>query len=206
MRVLKPLLFVLLAFLATPLLAQVAPPPEAGNPYEGRVSVTDQGATSRDQGLREALAQVVSRVSGTGAPATAAGVIARAPQFVTRYGFARDPAGALQLVAAFDKPALDAQLRGLGLAIFGYAAAPAEDLRLRVSGIRDARGYARMMSAVRAVPGVQTLNVESSEADSVDLLIRAEGGRGRIVPALLASRQFADVSASSALPQLQFLP
>lgn len=206
MRVLNPLLLVFLCLLAPPLPAQVAPPAETVNPYEGRVSVADQSATSRDQGLREALAQVIGRVSGAGAPATAAGVVARAPQFVTRYGFARDPAGALQLVAAFDKPALDAQLRGLGLAIFGYAAAPAEDLRLRVSGIRDAHGYARMMNAVRAVPGVQTLNVEASEADTIDLLIRAEGGRGRIVPALLASRQFADVSASPALPQLQFLP
>lgn len=205
MRFLTPLLFVLCTAMTVPATAQ-STAPAAANPYEASVGVSDQSTASRDRGLREALAQVVVRVSGPSAPSTAAGLIARAPQYVSRYGFQRDPAGALQLVAAFDRSALDTQLRALGLPVWGYAAAPPEDLRLRISGVRDARGYSRALTALRAVPGVQNLNVEAFETDHIDLLVRAEGGRGRIVPALLASRQFAEIATGgAAFTQLQLL-
>src|SRR5690606_16890659 len=93
-------------------------------------------------------------------------------------------------VAAFDRPALDQQLRSLGLPVWGYTAAPAEDVLLLISGLRDAQGFARAMNAVRAVPGVRSVAVASAEADRLSLTVRAEGGASRVGPALLASRQF----------------
>ena len=203
MRTLLTVVIVLLGAAALPTHAQA---PAAGeNPYEGRVGVADQSAASRDQALREALGQVVARVSGPSAPASAAGIIARAPQLVSRYGFQRGADDQLELVAAFDRPALDQQLRSLGLPVWGYTAAPAEDVVLLISGLRDAQGYSRAMSAVRAVPGVRAVAVASAEADRLHLTVRAEGGASRVGPALLASRQFVQEQTAEG-PSLRLLP
>lgn len=203
MRALLTFVLVLLCAAALPARAQAPAPGE--NPYEGRVGVPDQSTTSRDQGLREALGQVVGRVSGPDAPATAAGIIARAPQLVSRYGFQRNADNQLELVAAFDRPALDQQLRSLGLPVWGYTAAPAEDVVLLISGLRDAQSFSRAMNAVRAVPGVRGVAVAGAEADRLSLTVRAEGGAGRVGPALLASRQFVQEQTAEG-PSLRLLP
>jgi hypothetical protein len=74
MRLLIAVIFIVLALPAGPAAAQSD---AAANPYEGRAPVADQSSASRDGGLRNALAQVVERVSGPGSatatrPATAA--------------------------------------------------------------------------------------------------------------------------------------
>ncbi|MGH8444722.1 MAG: DUF2066 domain-containing protein, partial [Solimonas sp.] len=153
MRHLPAVLFAVFASLtAAPLAAQT----DAPDAYEGRAAVGDQSNASREQGLREALAQVVARVSGPGSAASAGPVIARASQFVQRYGFVQDAGGPLQLVASFDKTAVDGQLRALGLPVWGYGSAPAEEVAVSVSGLRGGEDYARVLAALRAVPGVKT--------------------------------------------------
>lgn len=204
---LAPLLLVLGLFLAVPAIAQTAVSTDvAVNPYEGRVNVADQSNASRDAGLREALAQVVTRVSGAGAPATAAGLIARATQYVQTYGFVRDASGGLQLVARFDNRALDQQLRALGLPVWGYAAAPSADLALRIANVRGGVQYARVMAALRAVPGVQAVVVTAAQQDLLDLVIRAEGGEARVLQVLRGTRQFVDLAPVNGVAVLQYLP
>lgn len=205
MRALLVSVFVLLAAATGSATAQQAETTASENPYEARVSVADQSPASRDQGLREALAQVVARVSGPGAAANAAGIVARAPQLVSRYGFERGSEGQLELVAAFDRAALDQQLRGLGLAVWGYTAAPAEDVRLTVSGVRDAGAYVRALNAVRAGAGVRSVAVEAASTDRLQLLVRAEGGASRLMPQLLASHRFSSEATAEA-PVLRLLP
>lgn len=181
-----------------PAAAQTASQDAASNPYEGRVEVSDQSATSRDQGLREALAQVVGRVSGAGALGSAAPMLGRAAQYVQQYGYTREPGGPLQLVARFDRNAVDGQLRALGLPVWGYTAAPAETLQLVVSGLRGSADYAKVLGTLRAVPGVKSVAVQGAEGDRLQLGVRAEGGNARLQSALASNRVLiADNSAGT---------
>jgi hypothetical protein len=184
-----PAAFLALAALCASLLAvPVAAQNDAGDAYEGRAAVADQSAASRDPALREALAQVIARVSGPGATASAGPVIARAGQYVQRYGYSQDPGGALQLLASFDKAAIDSQLRALGLPVWGYSSAPAEDLTLSVAGLRSSADYARVITALRAAPGVKSVAVQGADADRLQLAVRAEGGAARLGSALAGGR------------------
>lgn len=163
--------------------AQVPLPTPALNPYEGRVPVSDASAASRDPALRAALAQVLQRVAG---PETGGidDLVARASQLVQRYGYETDPeTRQLQLVAAFDARAVDAQLRALS----GAPAVPEEDVRMTVSGIDDARDYAHVIQLLKGLPGVSRVQVALASGSRLDLRLRAQGGAGRISGALLAS-------------------
>ncbi|HEY0975071.1 MAG TPA: DUF2066 domain-containing protein [Solimonas sp.] len=170
----------------------VAQPPGAAtptslNPYEGRVPVADQSGPNRDRALQQALAQVIDRVSGDGAAATAPALVTRAPQLVQRYGYETDPASRqLQLVASFDARTIESQLRGLGLTVWGVSAAPVEDVRLSIAGIRSAQDYARLLTRLRGLPGVRNVQVASVQGDLLQLRLRAEGGAQRLSGALYA--------------------
>src|SRR3546814_19935292 len=103
MRLLIASFFTFFVLSALPAAAQTSP---TANAYEGRAPVSDQSTAARDGGLRQALAQVIARVSGPGSSAHAGAVLVSAPQLVQRYGFAPDDGGALQLVASFDRNAV----------------------------------------------------------------------------------------------------
>ncbi|WP_028008952.1 DUF2066 domain-containing protein [Solimonas flava] len=184
-RLLLPTLL-LAAALAAPVAAQTGP---AADPYEGRATVADQSAASRDRGLRSALAEVVDRVSGPGsASGAAAPLLARAGQFVQRYAYVTDAGAGLQLVARFDQNAVDGQLRALGLPVWGYSAAPAEDLAVSVGGVRSASDYARVLATLRAASGVRSVAVRGADADRLQLAVRADGGAARLAGTLAGQR------------------
>src|SRR3546814_15749404 len=134
MRLLIASFFTFFVLSALPAAAQTSP---TANAYEGRAPVSDQSTAARDGGLRQALAQVIERVSGPGSSANAGAVLVRAPQLVQRYGFDQDAGGALQLVASFDRNAVDSQLRAAGLPVWGIRSAPAKTADLGVSGLRS---------------------------------------------------------------------
>lgn len=186
-RLLLPTLLLAVATLAAPVSAQTG---AGADPYEGRATVADQSAASRDRGLRSALAEVVDRVSGPGAASgTAAPLLARAGQFVQRYAYVTDAdAGGLQLVARFDQSAVDGQLRALGLPVWGYSAAPAEDIAVSVGGVRSASDYARVLTTLRAASGVRSVAVRGTDADRLQLAVRADGGAARLAGTLAGQR------------------
>ncbi len=158
------------------------------NPYEARVPVADQSVPARDRALQEALAQVVNRVGGDGAANRAADLIARAPQLVQRYGYDVAPlTRQLELVASFDARSIESQLRASGVAVWGVNAAPVEDVRLSIDGIKNAQDYARVVARLRSLPGVRNLQVVSARGSQLDLRLRAEGGAQRLSGALYAS-------------------
>lgn len=185
-RLLLPTLLLAVAALTAPVSAQTG---AGADPYEGRATVTDQSAASRDRGLRSALAEVVDRVSGPGAASgTAAPLLARAGQFVQRYAYVTDADAGLQLVARFDQSAVDGQLRALGLPVWGYSAAPAEDIALSVGGVRSASDYARVLTTLRAASGVRSVAVRGTDADRLQLAVRADGGAARLAGTLAGQR------------------
>lgn len=183
------LISLLLLLLAAPLaLAQTAPPPEVPlEPYTARVTVPDQSNAARDRGLRDALGQVVARISGEDALPRAATVIERAGQLVQRYGYETLPGQPPLLVASFDVAAVERQLRALDLPVFGVTAAAVEDVRLDVGNVRSAADYARTLKLLRGLPGVRSVGVIAAAQDRLQLRLRAEGGAGRISGALFAS-------------------
>jgi hypothetical protein len=160
--------------------AAVQQPLPVLDPYEGRVPVPDQSADHREAGLRAALSQVLQRLSGELPPGSDA-IVARASQLVQRYGYEVDPqTRQLQLVAAFDRRAVEGQLRALG----GTAIQPDEEVRLSVSGVNDAQDYVRVIRTLKALPGVSRVNVDAASGDRLDLRLRAQGGAGRVSGAL----------------------
>ncbi|NGY04673.1 DUF2066 domain-containing protein [Solimonas terrae] len=186
MRLPIAVLFASLVLTALPAAAQTD---LAASPYEGRAPVADQSDVARDSGLRNALAEVIERVSGPGSSANAAAIIAGAPQLVQRYAYDNGNGG-LQLVASFDKTAVDRQLRAAGLPVWGISSAPAQNTDLVVSGLRGSADYARTLSALRAVPGVRRVAVLGADADHLSLAVDAEGGAARLVGALGNGPQF----------------
>jgi hypothetical protein len=195
---------IILCFLLSPMtLAQSPAPP---NPYEGRVAVGDQSIPSRDRGLRDALSQVIARISGDAALVQAAPLIARAPQTVQRYSYERTPEQSLELVAAFDGRVLESQLRGLGLPIWGVAAAPPEDVRISVENIASAHDYARVLNLLRGLPGVRSVQVEGTVGDRIELRLRADGGSRRLSGALFANGTLSPATAATAVDLAYRLP
>src|SRR3546814_19791495 len=122
--------------------------------YEMRISDWSSDVCSSDL-----LAQVIERVSGPGSSANAGAVLVRAPQLVQRYGFDQDDGGALQLVASFDRNAVDSQLRAAGLPVWGVSSAPAPNADLVVSGLRSRPDSARPLSAPPAGPRRRQIRV-----------------------------------------------
>jgi hypothetical protein len=152
--------------------------------YQASVNVPDQSAGARDSALREALGQVIGRVSGESAVGQASAVLARASQLVQRYGYERDEQKQLVMTAAFDPKAVDAALKAQGLPVFGVVAGPVEDVGVSVSGLHSSGDYARVLNALRAMPGVKAVQVRSAEGDRVRLSVRAEGGASRLAGAV----------------------
>lgn len=169
-----------------------------GDAYEGRVDVADQSPAARDPALREALAQVLARVSGPSAAAGAPQILARSSSLLSRYGYERNASGGLQLVAVFDRSAVDAQLRGAGLPVWGYAQAAAEQLPVALRGVQNTADYVRAVNALRALPGLRSLSVQSAAADHLQLLLSIEGGAARIASALAGNRDLALEGTASA--------
>lgn len=187
MRLLIATFFTVLSLSALPAVAQTSP---AASAYEGRAPVGDQSTAARDAGLRQALAQVIERVSGPGSSSTAGAVLTHASQLVQRYGYDNGDGGALQLVASFDKAAVDSQLRAAGLPVWGVSSAPAQNADLIISGLRGSADYARTLSALRALPGVRKVVVLGAEGDQLSLTVDAEGGAARLVSMIGSGPQF----------------
>lgn len=170
------------------------------NPYEASVAVADQSTATRDAGLREALSEVIGRVSGEASLGQAGPILARAPQLVQRYGFQRDEYEQLKLTAAFDPRAVEAALKAQNLPVFGVLAGPVEDVGVVVTNVRSGADYARVLATLRAVPGVKALQVLGAGGDRVDLRVRAEGGASRLAGAVsIGGVLVRDVGASGGL-------
>lgn len=176
-------------FLLSWLWAGVAGAQLPGSPqaYDARVPVADQNAATRDTALREALRQVVTRISGDDAVYAAADLISQAPQLVQHYGYERDAEFGLMLVAGFDGRAVEQRLKAKQLPVWGVYAAAVEDVVIQVSGIQSAEAYIRLLSLVRGVAGVQDVKPEQATGDTLQLRVRAEGGAGRLSGGLMGA-------------------
>jgi hypothetical protein len=164
-------------------LAASAAQAQTAEDYSASVVVADQGAEARDQGLREALGIVASRVSGTPLSTRAAPVLARPATLVQQYSYGNNDKGELLLVASFDPHAVDAALKAQGLPVWGINAAASEDIALSISGVTTPRAYARALGYVRGLPGVKGVSVSALDGNVLHLRLRSEGGAARLAGA-----------------------
>lgn len=185
-------------------LTQLACAVQVTGLYEGRVAVADQTAAARAGGIRDAMRQVIVKLTGRGAAAdssTGKALVRDAERYVQQYQYAVDSAAPVLLVVAFDAAAIDAALEAGGLARWS-ANRPSTSLWLAVesnSGLalvgQDEAPSA--MSAVAAAAQARAVPVLVPLLDLEDLtLVNAETVRAREGRTLLAaSRRYGAASA-----------
>lgn len=108
-------------------LAALSAPAEAAL-HEATVPVADRSEAARQQAVRQALAEVLARLSGDPSLPQQAGsapLLAEAGRYLQQYQYeGSETAGTLMLRAGFDAAALEAQLRQQGLVLWGRERPP----------------------------------------------------------------------------------
>lgn len=183
--------------LATLLIALV-PLAQAGGLYTGQAPVNSQTDADRADALKSALAQVVVKLTGNNAVLArpeVANAVANAGHYVQQYQYTQEvatdagqPQLRLNLVAQFDRDAVDRLLSGLGLAHAGSGdAAPAavdlqpQSYRVWVSGVRSAEDYARAVGALSRNELVRSVQAEQARGDGVELQLEVVGPLPRLL-------------------------
>ena len=177
----------------------------AGGLYMAQVPVPSQSDSDRAEALKNALAQVVIRVSGDpGALAKpeVAKAVAGAERYVQQFQYQQDvetdaagqPQIRLTLVAQFDRDAVDQLMRGFGLLQDSAPAAETSAVdntpgvfRLWVAGVRSGADYARLIGSLSGNERVRDVQVEIARGDGVQLRVAAVGPLGRLLDALNAA-------------------
>jgi hypothetical protein len=134
--------------LAGLLALAVAPAAALETVHEATVPVADRSEAVRQQAVRQALAEVLARLSGDPALPRQAGVaplLEDAGHYLQQYQYeGSEAAGTLMLRAGFDAAALEARLRQQGLALWGRERPSllvwlaVDDGRRRLLGAEDA--------------------------------------------------------------------
>lgn len=155
--------------------------------YTVNIVVPDQGEDARDTALREALKVVIRRVTGSDASSNTrvAPLLGRAQTQIRQYSYATNSKDETQLSIVFDQTALDAELRGLGLPVWGNTASTASEITLSVSGVRSAQAYGKVLSSVRGLAGVKHVSISEVGGGVVHLRIQSESTASRLAAALV---------------------
>jgi len=172
----------------------------AGALYTAQVPVNSQADEERGSALRNALAQVIVKVSGDAAIVAkpdVAKAIASADKYVQQYQYSQEvvtengqPQVHLNLVAQFDRDAVDrviADASGVTRQT-GAETPPAEaqsgTYRVWVSGIESAEDYARLIGSLRHNELLRGLQVEQARGDGVQLRLDAASSLPRLLESL----------------------
>lgn len=181
--------------------------------YTGTAPVNSQSDDERAGALRNALGQVVIKLSGDPGVLSrpdVAKAIARADRYMQQYSYQPNnqaesadsaQAGArLLLVVQFDRASVDAMLHDLNLESVGNSATPPGadsaavpaalpgSYRLWISGLRSAEDYARLIGALSANEQVRALHVEQAHGNTVQVKVDTRGSLQNLLAALDATR------------------
>jgi hypothetical protein len=172
-------------------------PVMAGGLYSGEAPVASQSEGERNEALKTAFAQVITKVSGDNAILTrpeVAKAVAAPGRYVQQYQYRQDvandngqPQVHLTLLAQFDRDAVD-QLIG-GAAKSGSDATAITDTRTQsyriwVSGIASADDYARLVGTLGHNDLVRAVQAEQARGDGVELRIDTVGPLQRVLDSL----------------------
>ena len=165
---------------------------QAPEDYTVSVSVADQSDAAREPALRNAVREIVERVSGSSLSTNpkALPLLGRANALVKQYSYAHGDKDKTQLVVVFEPSAVDAELRNLGLTVWGTAADTVIEISFKVSGVRSPQAYAKIISSLRAQPGVRGLSVRELGDNVLLLQARVEGSIDKLATALVRGKAF----------------
>jgi Uncharacterized protein conserved in bacteria (DUF2066) len=172
--------------------------------YTGQVPVNSQSDTERAEALKSALAQVLVKLAGDNAVLTkpeVAKAVANAEHYVQQYQYSQDvatdtgqPQARLNLVAQFDRNAVDQLLRDLGLVHGGADASPdaqaqqasnqSGSYHVWVSGVNSAEDYARLIGSLSHNELVRGVQAEQARGDGVQLRLDVTGSLSRLLDTL----------------------
>ncbi len=175
----------------------LAAPVMAGGLYSGEVPVNSQAETERNEALKTAFAQVITKVGGDNSILTRAEVakaIAAPGRYVQQYQYRQDvvnengqPQAHLTLVAQFDRDAVDQLVGGAARTGTDTTAATetrAQSYRVWVSGIASADDYARLVGTLSHNELVRAVQAEQARGDGVELRIDTVGPLQRVLDSL----------------------
>ncbi len=155
--------------------------------YAGESPVADQSEAARAGALKNALAEVVIRLTGDSgilAREKVANAVAAADKYVLQYSYrsdtTADPVSGVEkpqliLVAEFDSSAVDRMLSGLGVSGMGSTATiqtTVVEKRVWLSGIHSAADYARAVGYLTGQPQVRQFWPMEARGDGI--LIRVD--------------------------------
>ncbi len=147
-----------------------AQPPQRD--YTAEVVLETDSAEARTAALREALAQVLTRVAGQPVPDI---TLDAADRWVQHFGVARGAEGERLLRAGFDPGSIDQALRDRGYPVWGAFAGDRQSWRLHIEGIDAPADLAKLYSALQ-LPSAEDLQVEALKGQSVSLRITTSSG------------------------------
>lgn len=157
-----------------------AQPPQPENPFAAAVIVPDESDRSRDKGMRDALIEVLKRVSGK-ADVAFSEILSRANVLVQQYGFVKDAVTQDTIFrAAFDPSGVQDALREQGLPVFGVDADIIEAWVVDVQGVTASAEYARLLGYFGGIRGVRRVDVDEVREDGLRLRMTVEGGTERV--------------------------
>lgn len=173
---------------------------QAPEDYTVSVNVADQSNAAREPALRNAVREIVERVSGSSMAgnARAAPLLGRAASLVKQYSYTTGDKDETQLVVTFDPSALDTELRNLGLPVWGATPGADSEINLRIGGVRTPQAYARALSTLRAQAGVKNLNVRAVGDGALHLQAHVAGNVEKLAVALERSKAFKRVGDDNA--------
>lgn len=180
----------------------------AGGLYAGQAPVASQSDADRVEGLKNALGQVLVRISdnpGALAKPEVVKALGSAERYVQQFQYQQEvatdasgqPVVRLTLVAQFDRGAVDKLVRDLGLV---KNASPQDDAadasaavdstpgtyHVWVGGVRSGRDYARMIGALSGNQYVRDVQVEMAHGDGVQLRLATATSLSRVLDSLNA--------------------
>jgi hypothetical protein len=169
-----------LVLLLVLLLAPIASAQTPARDYTARVPIETDTAEAREQALREALAEVLLRVSGVPAEPR---MLDQARQWVLHFGVERDDTG-LGLRAGFDGRAIDRALRAEGLPVWGAYEGDLMTLAVIVAGLQRPEHYAELLRRLQASPEIRSVDTARLQADRVELRVATAAGAFAVDDAL----------------------
>lgn len=172
--------------------------------YSATVPVADRSEAARGTAVRQALGDVLIRLSGDPAilqQAGGAALVAKANRYLQQYQYEGiEAGGALQLRAGFDGAALEVEMHQQGLPLWGRerplaldqagqtaeqldrALAPSltglgtSQLTLRVEGVTGLADYARISQYLSGLGPVRSVALVTAQAQRLEFLVDVQGG------------------------------
>lgn len=172
--------------------------------YSATVPVADRSGVARGAAVRQALGEVLIRLSGDPAVLQQAGgaaLVAMANRYLQQYQYEGNEAGgALLLRAGFDGAALEAEMHQQGLPLWGRERPPALDQAgqtaeqqdravapnftglgtsqqiLRVEGVTGLADYARINQYLSGLGPVRSVALVTAQAQRLEFLLDVQGG------------------------------